>query len=75
MVDQPHPYVNAAKLDTFIGNPVALVGKVDKVEATSFTMNTSDDQTVHVVKVQGYSHLAAGQTVEVRGTVNQDKSL
>ena len=47
---QAHPFVNAAKMGSFIGSPVALLGKVDKVEANQFIVKSTDEEEVRVVK-------------------------
>ena len=45
MMKEPHPFVNAKFMETMAGKTVALMGKVDKVEATSFTVRTSDGKS------------------------------
>ena len=91
----PHPFVNAARVKDYVGRPVALLGKVEKVETNQFSLKTSDgkcidwvtlnttcvEETVQVVQFDLKSTvgedkaLNVGQTVEVRGTVNQNQSL
>ena len=42
MIRQPYPFVNARKMESFVGSTVALVGKVDKVESSTLTVKTTD---------------------------------
>ena len=42
MSREPHPFVNASLMGRMNGQSVAIVGKVDKIEADSFTLRTSD---------------------------------
>ena len=37
-----HPFVNGAKMNKFVGKPVALLGKVEKVEPAQLTIKTTD---------------------------------
>ena len=71
-----HPFVNAARVKDFIGKPVALLGKVEKVEANQFSLTTTDEKTVNIVKFrEDAKALVAGQTVEVRGIANSADTL
>ncbi len=42
---QTYPFVNARKMESFVGSTVALVGKVDKVESSTFTVKTTDGKS------------------------------
>ena len=42
---EPHPFVNAHYMSRMEGQTVAICGKVDKVEANSFTLRTSDGKS------------------------------
>lgn len=42
MAKQPHPFVNGAKLAQLEGQLVAIVGKVDRIEAGKFFIRTTD---------------------------------
>ena len=42
---EPHPFVNAHYMSRMEGRTVAICGKVDKVEAGSFTLRTSDGKS------------------------------
>ena len=42
MSREPHPFVNGSLMGRMNGQSVAIVGKVDKIEADSFTLRTSD---------------------------------
>ena len=37
-----HPFINGSKMNTFAGKPVALLGKVDKVEGGCMVLKTTD---------------------------------
>ena len=45
MSREPHPFVNAGLMQTMEGQTVALVGKVDKIDGSSFTLRTSDGKS------------------------------
>ena len=45
MAKQPHPFVNGEKLTQMAGQLVAIVGKVDRIEAGLFTMRTTDGKS------------------------------
>ncbi len=42
---QTYPFVNARKMESFVGSTVALVGKVDKVESSTFVIKTTDGKS------------------------------
>ena len=42
---QTYPFVNARKMENFVGSTVALVGKVDKVESSTFVIKTTDGKS------------------------------
>ena len=42
---EPHPFVNAHYMSRMEGQTVAICGKVDKVEANSFILKTSDGKS------------------------------
>ena len=42
MAQLGHPFVNGEKLSQMDGHLVAIVGKVDRVEAGKFTIRTTD---------------------------------
>ena len=91
MMKEPYPFVNARYMEKFLGSTVALVGKVDKVEASTLTVRTSDGKSHALtslmicllekeVVVIGYKQssdaiLAPGNSVEVRGVVTKDLKL
>ncbi len=42
MIREPYPFVNARKMETFVGATVALVGKVEKIDGASMIVKTTD---------------------------------
>ena len=45
MSREPYPFVNAGLMERMEGSTVAIVGKVDKIESSGFTMRTSDGKS------------------------------
>jgi len=41
----PHPFVNGEKMKSMNGQLVAIVGKVERVENSSFTIKTTDGKS------------------------------
>ena len=77
MMKEPYPFVNARYMEKFIGSTVALVGKIDKAEASNLIVRTSDEKEVAVVNYRSHSDmiLAPGSSVEIRGVVTKDLKL
>ena len=42
LIKEPYPFVNARKLEQFLGSTVALVGKIEKIESSSLIVKTTD---------------------------------
>ena len=64
MMREPHPFVNAKYMETMAGKTVALMGKVEKVEAACFTVRTSDGKffciaSQHVYRPERASSLSS----------------
>ena len=55
MMKEPYPFVNSKYMERFVGNTVALVGKIDKAEGSTLTVRTSDEKEVVIV---GYRPVA-----------------
>lgn len=72
---EPHPFVSTQHMQKFIGQTVAFVGKVAQVEDTTLNMKTFALQDVKILRYKNELGLQAGQTIEVRGIVNKDKSI
>ena len=53
MSREPHPFVNASLMERMDGQSVAIVGKVDKIEADGFTLRTSDGKSKWASPVSG----------------------
>ena len=49
MAKLPHPFVNGEKMSQMNGQLVAIVGKVDRVEAGHFTIRTTDGKLIKIV--------------------------
>jgi hypothetical protein len=40
-----YPFVNAKKMEQFVGSTVALVGRVEKIEGQTLTVKTTDGKS------------------------------
>ncbi len=55
MSREPHPFVNAQYMSRMEGQTVDICGKVDKVEAGSFTIRSSDGKSISQSHTSSFS--------------------
>ena len=72
---EPHPFVSTAHLGHFVGRTVAFVGKVGAVEDQLLHMKTNAGEDVKILRYKNEVGLCEGQTVEIRGIVNKDRTI
>ena len=72
---EPHPFVSTQHLSHFVGRTVAFVGKINLVEEGQLQMKTNAGTDVKILRYKNEIGLLVGQTVEIRGIVNKDKTI
>ena len=72
---EPHPFIGVAHMGSFVGRTIAFVGKIDKISDRELVMHQNDRTDVKVIRYRNELGLTQGQIVEVRGILNQDKSI
>ena len=45
---EPYPFVNARRMEKFVGSTVALVGKVERIEGTTLIVKSTDGKFLKI---------------------------
>ena len=72
---EPHPFVSTQHLSNFVGRTVAFVGKISAIEEAQLVMKTHQGTDLKVLRYKNEIGLLLGQTIEIRGIVNKDKTI